>query len=309
MTEPLKRKSVSYSQYSTWQNCPLQWKLQYIDKLKGERSIELIFGNAMHETIQAWLKILYEEKDTPIRAKTFDMHEFYKEALKTAAKEELLSGEKQLTTKDELIEYYVDGCKILDHMRQYAGDWFQKPFELKGVELPLEIELENNLKFTGYIDVVLWHKSAKTLYIYDFKTSRWGWTHQKKDPKKTDQLLLYKKFYSQKYGIPQENIKVEFIILKRKINEHAEFKVKHVVGFEPSHGSISMKRTTERFDNFINTAFNPDGSYNLTTVHPTPSESACKYCAFNNDDSKCSVSFYLPASKIKLRKNTDAGTI
>jgi hypothetical protein len=42
--------------------CPLRWKLNYIDKLKvSEPSIHLLFGTAMHEVIQTWLEVMYHD--------------------------------------------------------------------------------------------------------------------------------------------------------------------------------------------------------------------------------------------------------
>lgn len=291
--EETSRRKVSYSQYSMWANCPMQWKLRYVDGHKGDSGIALVFGKAMHETIQHWLGILYN--DTPLKARTFDMNEYLKEQMKTLAKAELIDGEKVLTTKDELIEHYLDGCNILEHVRKYAKDWFPQNYEFIGVEIPLEIDLENNIKFTGFIDVVLRHKATKMIYIYDFKTSTRGWTYHKKDVKKTDQLLLYKKFYSQKFGVLEDNIKVEFIILKRKIAENSEFVSKHVVGFEPASGSPSMKKANERFSKFLTDTFAEDGSVKVNEIKATPSESACKFCPYNKD--LCPDSFYMRGKK------------
>lgn len=280
-----------------WVNCPLQWKLKYIDGFKSDSGIELVFGTAIHNTIQHWLTLLYGS--TPHKSKLFDMHEMLKDELKKLVAKELIFEDKHLTTPKIVAEYYLDGCKILDHVRQYAKDWFPKTHKLIGIEVPLEVMVAPNVQFRGFIDVVLYHKSTKTLYIYDFKTSRAGWNYQKKDPKKLDQLLLYKKYYSEVFGIPVDNIKVEFIILKRKIPENTEFKVKHIVGFEPSHGSISMKRADERFKQFLS-IFDEHGHPDTSKLHATPSNSACKYCPFNNDETKCSYSFMLPANKRKV---------
>ena len=290
-TQETKLITISHSQYSMWSTCPLWWKLRYVDKLGKDDGIEAVFGTAMHETIQTWLKLLYEE--APIKAKTFDLHEDLKERLKKLVPERLLSGEVPLTTKEEVTEFYIDGCNILDHIRKYAKDLFpNNGYELVGVELPLEKDIHNNLKFKGYLDVVVFHKAAKIYYIYDFKTSRWGWTYQKKDVKKIDQLLLYKKFYSEIYGIPQDNIVAKFIILKRKLPENRDFVVKHISGFEPSQGKPSMNKSTERFNNFISQAFNPDGSHRLDNIKATPSEKNCKYCPFKNNKELCKFSFY-----------------
>ena len=55
-------KYVSYSQYSMYYKCPRSWKLAYIDNLrKKESNIHLVFGTSMHEVIQDWLTVLYEE--------------------------------------------------------------------------------------------------------------------------------------------------------------------------------------------------------------------------------------------------------
>ena len=51
---------ISYSQLSMYGDCPLRWKLNYIDKLSiSEPSIHLLFGTAMHEVLQRYLEIMY----------------------------------------------------------------------------------------------------------------------------------------------------------------------------------------------------------------------------------------------------------
>ena len=292
--DPVSR-SVSYSQYTLWSTCPHQWKLKYVDGFREESNINLIFGTAVHDTVQHWLKLYYG--DSAIQAKAFDMHEMLKERMLVLAKDKLI--EKGLTTKEELMEYYLDGCNILDHMRAQVKTWFPHAgYQLIGVEVPLLKELSNNITFKGFIDVVVYHKSAKTLYIYDFKTSGRGWSdYQKKDAAKTDQLLLYKMFYSELFGMPLDSIKIEFIILKRKVSQNPEYVVKHVAGFEPAHGKPSLKKARERFDKFLTETFNVDGTVRLNNLHPTPSDKNCKFCPFNNDATKCQFSVNLKSGR------------
>ena len=53
---------ISYSQLSMYGDCPLRWKLNYVDKLSvSEPSIHLLFGTAMHEVIQTWLEVMYHD--------------------------------------------------------------------------------------------------------------------------------------------------------------------------------------------------------------------------------------------------------
>ena len=58
--EVKKLKSVSFSQYSKWLKCPMEWKLSYIDKLAPyEASIHTTFGTAIHAALQEYLRLLY----------------------------------------------------------------------------------------------------------------------------------------------------------------------------------------------------------------------------------------------------------
>ena len=53
---------ISYSQISMYSECPLHWKLNYVDKLKMfEHNIHLIFGSAMHEVLQTYLTVMYND--------------------------------------------------------------------------------------------------------------------------------------------------------------------------------------------------------------------------------------------------------
>ena len=55
-------KKISYSQLSLYNECPYHWKLRYIDKIRTmESNIYLIFGSAMHTTLQIYLDKMYDE--------------------------------------------------------------------------------------------------------------------------------------------------------------------------------------------------------------------------------------------------------
>ena len=47
-----RKKSVSYSQFALWCQCPYSWKLQYVDKaIPWSDNIHTLFGSAMHEVL------------------------------------------------------------------------------------------------------------------------------------------------------------------------------------------------------------------------------------------------------------------
>ena len=47
-----------------------------------------------------------------------------------------------------------------------------------------------------------------------------GEIRKRKNKVKSQQILLYKQFYSKQYKVPMENIEVQFFIVKRKIYEN-----------------------------------------------------------------------------------------
>jgi hypothetical protein len=89
----------------------------------------------------------------------------------------------------------------------------KKGYELVGIEVPLNVPVTDDIKFIGYMDVVLYNTQTGRYKIIDIKTSTMGWNkYQKADKKKTNQLLLYKQFYSLEKDIPIDKIDVEYLL-------------------------------------------------------------------------------------------------
>lgn len=296
MSEVKEHRRVSYSQYAMWANCRHQWKLSYVDKLKpDESSIHLIFGTAIHEAIQAWLDKRYNESN--LKSSVFDMHEVFKVKLFELFKEQIKTDpdtQKKtfLCTQETLKEFYVQGCAILDHVKDNRNDFFPTSgYKLIGCEIPLEVQVTDAVQFVGYIDIVVAHPRTKQIFIYDLKTSKRGWYYEKKDTKKTNQLLLYKRFYAEVFDVLPENITVQFIILKREVNENSEWGSKRISRFEPTHGTNSMKRAAKDFDTFISETFAANGAVLLDNLKATPSQSACRWCPFREKKDLCPDSY------------------
>ena len=104
----------------------------------------------------------------------------------------------------------------------------------------------------GYLDIVIHDTLSNTIKIMDIKTSTRGWNKwMKKDENKTQQLLLYKKFYSQQYDFPIEDIEVEYFIVKRKLYENVDFPQKRVQKFSPASGTVSMNNVVRKLTEFM----------------------------------------------------------
>jgi len=280
---------ISYSQLSMFSECPERWKLNYIDKLRVfETNIFLIFGTAMHEVIQTWLEVMYNDSIKNADKLNLEqrLHDKLIEGFKKAKEEE----GKDPCTKEQLKEFFQDGIDILDFVKKRRADYFSKRgYKLIGCEVPIDVDLRKNVKMVGYLDIVILDEYHNILKIYDIKTSTQGWNKwQKKDENKTQQLLLYKQFYAKQYNHPIDKIEVEYFIVKRRLWENAMYPQKRVQKFSPSSGTVSMNKVAKRLDTFLDLAFDDNGEQITDNIIATPSKKACKWCEFRKTE-HCSV--------------------
>jgi len=273
---------ISYSQLSMFSECPLHWKLKYIDDLAiQEPSIHLLFGTAMHEVIQTWLEVMYY--DSVKNANKLNLEQRLHDKMMEQFKKDKEAYGKNPCSIEELREFFQDGCDILDFVKKRRADYFSKRgYKLIGCEVPINVDLKKNIKMVGYLDIVILDEYHNTLKIYDIKTSTRGWNKwMKKDENKTQQLLLYKQFYSKMYNHPIDKIEVEYFIVKRKLWEEAMFPQKRVQKFSPASGTVSMNKVAKRLDTFIDLAFDDKGERTSENIVATPSKKACRWCEFN----------------------------
>ena len=275
---------ISYSQISMYSECPHRWKLNYIDKLRiFESNIHLIFGTAMHEVIQTHLEVMYN--DSIKNADILDLNKMLRDKLIEQFKIAEERDGKPPCKKEDLHEFFQDGVDILDFYTKRKSDYFAKRgYKLIGCEVPIDFDLKNGIKMIGYLDIVLLDEVLDVIKIIDIKTSTMGWNKwQKADENKTQQLLLYKQFYSKQYNHPIERIEVEYFIVKRKLWEKAMFPQKRIQKFVPASGKPSMNKVNGRMLKFINEAFTESGKYKTDMV-ATPSKKACKWCEFKGTE-------------------------
>ena len=272
---------ISYSQLSMFSECPMHWKLKYIDDLAiQEPSIHLLFGTAMHEVIQTWLEVMYH--DSIKNANKLNLEQRLHDKMYEQFKIDKEFYGKNPCTLQEMKEFFNDGVAILDFVKKRRADYFSKRgYKLIGCEVPIEVGLKKNVKMVGYLDIVILDEIHNTLKIYDIKTSTRGWNKwMKKDENKTQQLLLYKQFYSKQYNHPIDKIEVEYFIVKRKLWEEAMFPQKRVQKFSPASGTVSMNKVAKRLDTFLDLAFDGEGNRISENIIATPSKKACKWCEF-----------------------------
>jgi len=282
LEKPLR---VSYSQYSMWSQCPHRWKLNYIDRLSTfTDSIHTLFGTAMHEVIQTWVETIYEK--TAKAANELDLDTMLLTKLKTIYREKMSrEGAEHFTTPEQLAEFWEDGKAILDFLKKRRGEYFSKKgYKLLGIETELKYPLTDGINFIGFIDLVLGDEISGEIKIIDIKTSTMGWNKwMKADKNKTDQLLLYKQFYSKQMDVPLDKIKVEYFIVKRRLYENLDFPQKRVQSFIPANGTPSINKVVKNLSNFLEDGFE-NNDYKLKEYFKNKSQKTCKWCEFKNTE-------------------------
>lgn len=286
------QKRISFSQFSVYESCPYRWYQQYA---KGNYlfsgSINTVFGTAIHEALQHYLSLLFN--DSVKASEAFDMIGLFERRFKEEYVKEVANNNGvHFSNKQEMAEFYQDGVEILNFVKKKRKILFDhNEYELLGMEIPINVEIKDNTDtflFYGFIDMVLRDKREGTIYIDDFKTSTKGWRdYEKKDETKQSQLLLYKKFFAKQFGVDEANIVPKFRILKRKLWENADFPQSRVQVHEPANGKNKVHQAVQRLENFINECFNPDGTPKEKQHLKKASANNCRFCPFKDRPDLC----------------------
>ena len=271
---------VSYSQFSQWDKCPYTWKLNYVDKAETFKgNIYTLFGSAIHETLQAYLVCYYERTIKEADALPLDDILKYRmeENFKVSKKQH---GDEFEVTLEDMKSLFQDGINIITEFKKRKSGYFpKKNTELVGIEVSLNYGLPNNMQFKGYMDVVLHNKVTGRVKIIDIKTATMGWNkYMKADKNKTNQLLLYKQFFSKERDIPIDKIDVEYLILKRKLYENIAYPQKRIQTFSPASGKPSINKVIKRLQEFMDECFDDKGNIISNDYEKCEKHKKCRLC-------------------------------
>lgn len=285
---------ISYTQFSMYMTCPRSWELAYARNLRSkEPTIHLLFGTAMHNTIQEWLIQLYGGEGKPIK-----LNESLHHQMVSVFSDLVETHDPSFTSLTEIDEFYNDGVDILNVLRKDYWKYFNPTqTKLVGIEYPIlvtPIETKPNVKLVGYLDIVL--SDDGHYIIQDLKTSTRGWSdYQKVDITKISQLLIYKYYFSELNNLKLSDVQVQYIILNRKLKEKIEL-------FIPKQTSAATKTVIDRLREFIDYAFDDRGQVRLDVGYPAVSGYGyenCKFCEFRDREDLCPVSKRIPDIALK----------
>jgi putative RecB family exonuclease len=181
--------TYSHSRISTYENCPYQYKLRYIDKVKVDvapTTIEAFMGDMVHQT----LELLYKNKKFKKRVAKSSLLKFYNAIWKKNFSEDILIVKEDLTSEN----YRKMGMK-------YISDYYDRmrPFEqmtILGLETTDRMTLPDGNQWHVRIDK-LGCDSDGNYFVCDYKTNS-----RMKDQEEADsdrQLALYSVWVKDKF--------------------------------------------------------------------------------------------------------------
>ena len=282
------QRSVSYSQFSMWVSCPHKWYLTYVEnKQPYQASIHTVFGTAFHETLQDYITVMYNESGAA--ADRMDLIELFQDKFRTVYSKEYKAAGAHFSSPIEMGEFFEDASVILQFIKKNRNKLFTiRKVRLLGIEIPLLINVANNIFLKGFIDFVLYDEDLDKIYIYDIKTSTRGWSDsEKKDDNKIAQILLYKEYFSKQFETDIDKIEVEYFIVRRKIYEQSEYNIPRTQHFKPASGKNKRKQAVENFQAFIKDCFDESGKPQIKSYIKNVGESSCKWCPYKDSPNIC----------------------
>lgn len=209
----------SHSRLSTFEQCPLKYKLRYIDKIKPEieKTIEAHLGTAVHDTLE-W--IYNSVKENPEKSPSLDeIIHYYIKMWQKDLTEDVLIVKKQFTQKD----YLNKGI-------QFLADYYQRHYPFKDgtieCEKEITIHLDEDTQIRGFIDRLVYDIEKGHYEIHDYKTANTLPTQEKMDADR--QLALYSIAIKEMYGKDKEVVLIwhylayDHKIISRRTEEQLE---------------------------------------------------------------------------------------
>ena len=247
----------SHSRLATFEQCPLKFKFQYIDRLVPDmkQSIEGFLGNKVHDTLE-WI---YKEVS---KGKEFQLDEvilFYSEVWGKDYTEEI-----KIIKEEYNVEYYFNkGIKFLiDYFMKYSP--FRDNTIATEKRIIVNLDPYGKYKLQGYIDRLVYNKDQNIYEIHDYKTG--GFIKSQEELDKDRQLALYS------IGIKQEFENANDVHL-----------VWHFLDFNQK---MISKRTKEQLEILKQEVIDLINKIESSLNFPAKSSPLCNWCGFKQ---QCSL--------------------
>lgn len=245
--------AYSHSKLSTFENCPYQYKLKYIDKIKVDmpNTIESFMGSRVHETLEQ----LYKDKKFQKEISKSSLLEFYEKLWKLKYTDDILivKANQGLTAEN----YKKMGTKFI-------SDYYDKyePFEqltILGLETTDRMLLPDGNQWHVRIDKLACDNEGN-YFVCDYKTNSRMKTQQEADADR--QLALYS------------------IWVKDKFKDVKSVKlVWHMLAFNKN---VSSERSDEELEKLEKNVCNEIKKIESATEFPRRQTGLCNYCVYKS---------------------------
>jgi len=243
----------SHSKISTFENCPYQYKLKYIDKIEPEipTTIEAFMGSMVHEA----LKKLYEDKKYQKEVSVESVLRYYGYLWEKEYSEDILVVKKDRgLTADH---YRKMGEKfIIDYYMKYKP--FNK-FTILGLETQDRLTLPDGNQWHIRIDK-LGCDNSENYYVCDYKTS--SRMLYQEDADSDRQLAMYAKWVKDKFK-DAKSVKLLW----------------HMLAFNKE---VISERNEQQLEKLQQDIMNKIKEVESATEFPTNVTALCNYCGYKS---------------------------
>ena len=198
------RDFISWSQLSTFRQCPLRYRFRYLDRLEPEFvSASLLIGSSIHAAIEHHHRRQLESEEPAVLDELLEV--FWDEwRCRMEESPEVRFGKNEdVASIDNLAKRMLSS--FID------SDLARVPGVVIGIEESLRSAvIDARPEFLGIVDLVF--ESGDVLTIRDYKTSRSKW-NQGTAESSADQLFLYAEIA--KALVPGKKVEVEFVVLTK----------------------------------------------------------------------------------------------
>ncbi len=193
----LRNTHLSYSRLSRFEQCPLSYKLHYLDKRQAEPGVALRFGKVIHAVLEHLIsEVVVDERTGPLSEDR--AVELYQEAWSADG----LAGLDVFEEGLHILRDFVREEGVVDHRDVLAVE--------KEFHLPV-----GPFTVLGFIDRVNW-VDDETIEVVDYKTNRQIFTRDEVDS--SLQLSLYH-VAVQRLWPWAKNIKLTFRMLRHGLRQ------------------------------------------------------------------------------------------
>lgn len=153
----------SHSQLSTYEQCPLKYKLNYRDKIKRDiEGVEAFLGSRVHDT----LKKCYDDARLTKVNSLNDLFSYYDNIWQKNWHDSIVITKKDLTQE----HYQALGKRMIETYYQRYTPFDSDMTIQTEMRLNFTLDDENKYRLTGYIDRL--SRTTNGIYqIHDYKTS------------------------------------------------------------------------------------------------------------------------------------------